>query len=545
MKGIGCGSCLAVLAMAFAMNVQAQTSGEAAPPSIKEDDRPAPVDYGFGPGVPLDKNRRAVQEMMAVARAASTPVASAGALTAGVFGAPVTWPLIGLHVVLLPDGRVMSYGSTAQGNAGGQVIYDVWNPTLGTGTEAHLVLPNTTQADNFCSGQSVISASGEVLVVGGTTTINRERNFSSDQTEIFHPQTNTISLAEPMTYKRWYPTVLSLPNGDKLVLGGREDKSPDVAVPTPEVYRQGAGWQTLWGATSDAAFGTVAYNWYYTRGFVTPDGRVFVLGNDGKMFYLNPAGNGTITQVAQRTVGGNGKLPALMFAPGKVLAVRNGQRVIVVDVNGPQPVTTASQNIDQVRLYSNATVMADGKVLVTGGSAVANQLIGVAYAATIWDPATGQWTPGANAAKPRLYHSIALLLPDGSVLTGAGGAPGPVKNLNMEIYYPGYLFDAFGQPAVRPSIVNSDTLLYVNQQFAVTVGSADPISRVTLVRTGSATHAFNSDQRFMELGFIQSGQSLAVQLPANVNVLVPGYYLLFVFNQAGVPSVARIVHVLG
>ena len=94
---------------------------------------------------------------------------------------------------------------------------------------------------------------------------------------------------------------------------------------------------------------------------------------------------------------------------------------------------------------------------MTGGSAVFNQLTGVAYAATIWDPATGQWTPGANAVKPRLYHSIALLLPDGSVLTGAGGGPGPVKNLNTEIYYPPYLFDASGQPAARPSIVDSTT----------------------------------------------------------------------------------------
>ena len=76
------------------------------------------------------------------------------------------------------------------------------------------------------------------------------------------------------------------------------------------------------------------------------------------------------------------------------------------------------------------------KVLVTGGSAVANQLTGVAYAATIWNPATGQWTLGASAVKPRLYHSTALLLPDGSVLTAGGGAPGPVKNLNAEIYYP-------------------------------------------------------------------------------------------------------------
>jgi hypothetical protein len=474
-------------------------------------------------------------------------LAGAGAQITGVFGAPVTWPLIGLHVVLLPDGRVMSYGSTAQGKAGGQGIYDIWDPGLGTGSAAHLVLPNTTHADTFCSGQSVISASGEVLVVGGTTTINGERNFSTDQTEIFDPQTNTISAAEPMVFPRWYPSVVSLPDGDKLVLAGREDKAPDVAVPTPEVYRQGTGWQTLWGATSDAAFGTVAYNWYYSRGFVTPGGRVFVLGHSGKMFYLDPAGNGQITQLAQTTLASNGKLPALMYAPGKILAVRNQQKVIIVDVNGTQPAVTTSQNIDRVRLYSNATVMADGKVLVTGGSAVANQLTGVAYAATIWDPATGQWTPGAIAAKPRLYHSIALLLPDGSVLTGAGGAPGPVNNLNMEIYYPPYLFDASGQPAPRPAIVDSTNPLTVNQQFVVTMGSADPIGRVTLVRTGSATHAFNPDQRFLEFlpgsGFTQTGQFLLVQLPANVNVLIPGYYLLFVFNQAGVPSVAKIVHV--
>src|SRR5512132_4550298 len=446
------GSCLAVLIIAFVMNTQAQTLDDPAPPSIREDDRPAPLDYGFGPGVGVrpDRNRKAVQEMMAAPSAAAAPVAGANAHLTGVFGAPVTWPLIGLHVVLLPDGRVMSYGSTAQGKAGGQIIYDVWDPTLGTGTEAHLVLPNTTETDIFCSGQSVISASGEVLIVGGTTTINRVRNFSTQQTTIFHPRTDqtpdSIRAAETMVFPRWYPSVVSLPTGDKLILGGRQDQAPDVAVPTPEVYGQGTGWRTLWGATSDAAFGTGTYNWYYPRAFVTPGGRVFVLGHSGKTFYLDPAGNGTITQLAQTTLAGDGKLPSVMFAPGNILSVRNQQKVIVVDVNGAQPVVGTSQNIDQVRLYSNATVLADGKVLVTGGSAVANQLTGVAYAAMLWDPATGQWTLGASAVKPRLYHSIALLLPDGSVLTGAGGAPGPVNNLTMEVYYPPYLFDASGQP---------------------------------------------------------------------------------------------------
>ena len=534
-----CGSCLAVLVAAFAMNAQAQTLGEAAPPRIKEDDRPAPVDYGFGPGVRPEKNRQAVPEMMAAPGAA--PVGSADAQTKGVFGAPVTWPLIGLHVVLLPDGRVMSYGTDERGQQGGQFVYDVWDPTLGTDTAAHTVLTNTTGTDIFCSGQSVIAGSGEVLITGGDLTINGQRNFSNQQTTVFHPQTNTVTAAEPMLYARWYPSVVSLPNGDKLVLGGRQD--PGTAILTPEVYQQGTGWRTLWGATSDAAFGGAG--WSYPRAVVAPDGKVFVLGYDGIMFYLDPAGNGTITQLTQQTLSGDYRLPTLMFAPGKVLSVRSRQKVIVVDLNGQQPAITTSQNIDQLRFWSNATVLADGEVLVTGGSAVDNQLTGVAYAAEIWDPATGQWTLGASAVKPRLYHSTALLLLDGSVLTAGGGAPGPVNNLNAEIYFPPYLFDASGQPAARPWIVNSDNPLHVNQQFAVTVGRADPISRVTLVRTGSATHGFNPDQRFLQPGFTQSGQTLAVQLPANVNDLLPGYYLLFVFNQAGVPSAAWIVQVVG
>ena len=144
-------------------------------------------------------------------------------------------------------------------------------------------------------------------------------------------------------------------------------------------------------------------------------------------------------------------------------------------------------------------------------------------------------------------HSTALLLPDGSVLTAGGGAPGPVKNLNAEIYYPGYLYDASGQPAARPSLVAAPGLLqlHLNQQFAATVGSAAPIGRVTLVHTGAVTHTFDSGQRFLDLGFAQAGQTLTITLPTtDPNVVLPGYYMLFVFDQAGVPSIAAIVLVL-
>ena len=113
--------------------------------------------------------------------------------------------------------------------------------------------------------------------------------------------------------------------------------------------------------------------------------------------------------------------------------MREQQKVIIVDLNGLEPVVTPTADLDQLRIWSNVMVLADGKVLVNGGSAVDTQLTGVAYAAAIRDPVTGQWTLGASAVKPRLYHSTALLLPDGSVLTAGGGAPGPVNNLNAEI----------------------------------------------------------------------------------------------------------------
>jgi outer membrane protein assembly factor BamB len=524
-------ACLAVLVVAFALNAKAQTL------DVKEDDRPAPVDWGYGPGVRPDKNRKAVQEMMAAPAAA--PVAAADAQTRGVFGAPVTWPIIAIHVVLLPDGRVMSYGTDEQGQQGAQFVYDIWNPGLGTDTAAHTMLPNTTSTDIFCAGQSLIAGNGEVLIVGGDLTINGKRNFSNDSTTIFSPQTNALRTTDHMQYPRWYPSVIALPNGEMLVLGGREAPGP-IPVTIPEVFTPNVGWRTLWDAT-------IGRDFYYTRAFVAPNGRVFVLGYDGNVFYLDPAGNGTITQLTQQTLAGSHKLPSVMFAAGRILSLRS-QKVIVVDVNGAQPSITPTADTSQLRLWSNATVLADGKVLVTGGSAVDDTLTGVAYAAEVWDPATGQWTLGANAVKPRLYHSVALLLPDGSVLTAGGGAPGPVKNLNAEIYYPPYLFDGSGQPAARPAIVNAPGLLplHLNQQFAVTMGGAEPISRVTLVRTGSVTHAFNPDQRFMQLGFTQVGQTLTITLPTiDPNVVVPGYYLLFVFDQAGVPSVARIVQVVG
>jgi len=536
-----------LLAVSMAIEASAQST-PADPPGlrvinpaiVKETDRRAPVDYGYGPGI-RPESRAAASRALAIPPTSAVPNGGAAAGTQGFFGAAVPWPIIGLHAVLLPDGRVMNYGTDENGQQGAQLIYSVWDPAEGTGPSSHMVLPNTTGTDLFCSAQTVLQ-NGQVLITGGDVTINGVRNYSAQETQIFDPAANTLSQNGAMAFARWYPTIINMPNGDAVILGGRQNY--DVAASMPEVFNSNTGWRTLPNATSEAAYGMPDGNWYYPKAFLTPRGKIFVLGNWVDTYMLDTAGAGTITKLAVQASRGDYELPSVMYAPGKVLSLRYDRKVDLVNLSPVTPAITRTADIDQVRYWSNMTVLADGQVLVNGGSAVGNELTGVAYTTQIWNPATGTWSTGAAATKARLYHSIALLLPDGSVLTGAGGAPGPVNNLNSEIYYPSYLYkkNGSGQAAPRPTLLNASAIARTGQTFTATVGTTDTVGRVTMVRTGSVTHSFNPDQRFLRIPFTQSGQQLTLTMPSDPDVALPGYYMLFVFRN-GVPSIARIVRV--
>ena len=130
----------------------------------------------------------------------------------------------------------------------------------------------------------------------------------------------------------------------------------------------------------------------------------------------------------------------------------------------------------------------------------------------------------------------------------SGGAPGPVKNLNAEVYFPPYLFkqDGSGEFAPRPEIVSApEQQLGWAEAFNVEVAVDVNVSRVVLVRTGAVTHAFNNEQRFLALPFVQVDTQIQLAMPAERAAAPPGYYLLFVFDVAGVPSVARILRLNG
>jgi hypothetical protein len=203
------------------------------------------------------------------------------------------------------------------------------------------------------------------------------------------------------------------------------------------------------------------------------------------------------------------------------------------------------------RRQLNATILADGKVLVTGGTGSPGFNDGTAsvYATEMWDPETETWSMVADMRVRRLYHSTAVLLPDARVLWAGGYAsyvpldPADTKHKDAEIYSPPYLFEADGSLATRPVVDSCPDSVSYGETFVVGTPDAARIARVTWIRLSSVTHSFNQTQRLSRLAFsvTADGHGLDVTAPAGPNLAPPGPNMLFILDGNGVPSVARIV----
>jgi hypothetical protein len=280
---------------------------------------------------------------------------------------------------------------------------------------------------------------------------------------------------------------------------------------------------------------------------VKSNGEVVVYGSEtskGKGIYsINPTGDGAARKIGDLPFGVADSTPAVMFAPDKVLALAVKGGLWQIDFSGAAPKFTLVGDVGKVRHWSNMTVLADGSVMINGGSAQRNDLVTAVKEVAIWDPDTRQVTFGNAEVTPRLYHSSTILLPNAKVLSLGGGAPGPLTNLNGEIYKPGYLYDAAG-PAPRPAITTAPKEILPSGTFKITVDDSSDIDRLTFVKNGSVTHSLNAATRFVELPFaVGASNTLTVDQPDNSNLLIPGHWMLFAIDDNGVPSVARTIKV--
>jgi hypothetical protein len=196
----------------------------------------------------------------------------------------------------------------------------------------------------------------------------------------------------------------------------------------------------------------------------------------------------------------------------------------------------------------NATILADGEVLVTHGTSGPgfNDITSPVLEAELWNPATEAWTTMARESVGRTYHSTALLLPDARVLSsGSGEGQGisfEASQRSAQIYSPPYLYDSDGTLAPRPRITAAPSTLGYGQTVTVETADAGAVRRGTLIRLSSVTHAFNQSQLIYPLSFTATGATtLQAAGPANHNVAPPGPYMLFLINDRGVPSQAKLL----
>ncbi len=489
--------------------------------------------------------------------------------------------VLAVHAALLPTGKIFYFAGSenvgARNVQGGAAIDNsrLFDPDTGTIT----VVGSPPRYDVFCCGHTLM-ADGRLLAAGGTrswggvTHPNHGVNFEGLRlAAVFdafapigsNPWTPVARLCPERGQTRgggsWYPTLVTLPDGKVLKMGGPpefEDSRHNNR--TLEIFDPATGHWTDQGAGADIPASDTADLPQYPRLHVLPNGRVFCAtpiegpqGGPGWVSWIwNPAMK-TWSNVGSGPGGGyvgfdtTSVLLPLRHAAGYRARVLycNRPDPKIIDLSMPAPTwqNTSPRALSYpvtgppMRYHATAVILADATVILIGGHNDPNNWDPSELTPEKFDPETGVWSTLATAAVPRVYHSVALLLPDGRVWTGGSDYGNGVHETRMEIYSPPYLF-----AGARPVLSSAPDVLTAAESFHIQTPDATDIQTVALVRCATSTHAFSIDQRWVDLAItaVQQGR-LTVTAPPNTRLAPPGFYMLFLLNASGVPSVAKIV----
>jgi hypothetical protein len=447
----------------------------------------------------------------------------------GAWGPVFDFPAVAVHAHLLPTGRVFFWSrDNVMGN--GAAPTWLWDPASGEFAPGP---PSPAGHDPFCSGHAFL-ADGRLLVAGG----HMGDSFGQANAALFDPWLESWEALPPMSAGRWYPSVATMANGELLVVAG----STEIGAPNalPELFRPAtADWRPLPGAARPLP--------YYPFLFPGPSGDAFIAGPEPLSSRIGLDDDGSWEFLVPTFAGPRDYGSAVAWGDGRILVVGGGSPPVatseLIDLTAAAPTFVLVEPMESARRQLNLTLLPDGRALAVGGTNFPgfNDSRGSVLAAEIWDPETRQWTTMASMAVRRIYHSVALLLPDGSVLVAGGGKPSDLPNGDPDhpdgqIFRPPYFFRT-----PRPEILGAPTSVRLGQSFPLVAASLPPIVRATWLRLGSVTHAFDMNQRFVELSFRPTAEGGVAIAPSRPELAPPGHYLMFGLDSEGIPSHGRIV----
>ncbi|HYH51986.1 MAG TPA: galactose oxidase early set domain-containing protein [Acidimicrobiia bacterium] len=465
-----------------------------------------------------------------------------------------------------------------------------------------------SERSTFCADAAQLP-DGRILMAGGTDYYNEPSLADRDEGApadvglleleglraawIFDPKTDKHHAMAPMKYGRWYPSLVTLPDGKVTVFSGVTKllKSTQLGqVRRTETFDPATGtWtENYVGDESETALPLFSRLNLMANGKILFNGVGQNFGPNGtdaeeatfnfqKMYdpatkkweIVGPAllgSRGSASQVMLPIKAPYNETSIITFGgtlgipPGAALAT-NFSTVTTVTKDGKVTNRMTKGQLNNRRWFHDGTILPDGTILATnGGDKDSLQMPGYEVAvrqAEIYDPATDTWKPVASAARDRHYHETATLLPDGRVLSGGMSSVATMyghrrdqaygvfanneKDSSFELYSPPYLFRGD-----RPEIEFAPSGVAWGSQFDVRMKGSDEVASIALIRTGSPQHGLDTDIRSIELEFKQDGNKLTVAAPPNGVIAPPGYYMLFVNKKSPkgpIPSVAAMVRV--
>jgi hypothetical protein len=451
--------------------------------------------------------------------------------------------ILAVHAALLHTGDVLIFAGSGYRKGVQNYRTRVWRYPTRTFTAPR------TPIDLFCCGHAFLPG-GRLLVAGGTRQYDPFRGIRDAL--VLHFERRRWERVRKMARERWYPSLITLADGRVLSVSGRGADGSLQRV--AEVFTPGTGWKR----TPEHFLMP-----FYPQLTLLPDGRLFYSGG-----YMG-ARHGAEPAIWNWQTGASTAVPGLpdldmrSQAASVLLPPADAQRVMIVggggagshhhDMRKPQVATKsvaicdlaaaaprykAAASLRHARMHLNLVLLPDRTVLATGGAAVQEKKVAAALEAELLDPRTGTWRRGAKARVARLYHSVALLMPDGKVITAGSNPKRGVEEYRIEVYSPPYLFKG-----PRPEI----TLARDHAKYGASLRATSPdpaaLREVNLIRPTATTHASNMEQRLLDLPFtVTRPTRIDLTLPTERTLAPPGWYMVFAVDTAGVPSRARWLH---
>ncbi|MGZ6005541.1 MAG: galactose oxidase-like domain-containing protein [Candidatus Saccharimonadales bacterium] len=450
----------------------------------------------------------------------------------GEWSPVMNWPLVAIHASLLKNGKVLVWDDEEHVGLYGQVHPKLWDPVSNVFTDTPVI-----NEELFCAGH-VNLADGRLLSAGGHLASAGESGIKS--TYVYDADANTWNRTGDMAYARWYPALTKLSDGRVAIVSGQITSG--VFADVLEIYDPTTGLSTAVPSINTSQM----HEGEYPADFHLPNGTVLAISPEHGPVQLLDAEALTWTNVNTTPVLLGS---AVQYRPGKILMSGGAQAfqlpstglTAVLDMNTPAPTWRTTASMSSGRYMHNLVMLPTGDVLAVGGSKIAYERStdGV-LPSEIWDPVLETWTTVASLSTPRDYHSTALLLPDGRVLSAGGGHLASLPSyFSAEVYSPPYLFKGS-----RPTITNApNSVPYGTATFTVNSPDADNIASVSLIALGSVTHSTDMNQFYTELSFTKGNGQLSISAPQNGDQVPAGYYMLFIVDKTGVPSVARIMKI--